>query len=198
MNRLSVPTRRADPIRSIAPRSAWRPVAARLAQDASLAALLGGNLFGQVAMHPALADVSVESERGLVLNHAWRRYGTINSLSLLGLVGGWLTARSDETSALWASPRRRSLVFAKDVAVGAVLVTGLASAAGGIGFAHQAADGAVPLADGSQTSPRASERARTIKRAETMLGRCNLASEFGLLAVDALLERSSTRSLLRR
>ncbi len=69
-------------------------------------------------------DISDKTERGTVLNHAWRRYGTVNSLALVGLVGGWVAARGESVppTQLWASPRRRSLVLAKDLAVGASLV----------------------------------------------------------------------------
>ena len=56
------------------------PILARASQDVALAALIGGNLFGRVALNPALEDVSDKSERGRVLNRAWRRYGTVNSL----------------------------------------------------------------------------------------------------------------------
>src|SRR5579875_1717369 len=170
-------------------------VAGQLAQDAALAALIGGNLFGRVAMHPALADVSDPAERGLVLNHAWRRYGTVNSLSLLALVSGWVSTRSDESAPLWTSPRRRSLVLAKDLAVGAVVLTGIASAAGGVGFAHQADDGAVPMSDGSEPAPSAPPGARRLKRFENAAGALNLASELSLLGVNALLSRSASRRL---
>ena len=70
--------------------------AGRAAHDVALGALIGGNLFGRVAMHPALADVSDKAERGKVLNRAWRRYGTVNSLALGTIVAGWLPARLNE------------------------------------------------------------------------------------------------------
>lgn len=173
-------------------------VVGQLAQDGALAALIGGNLFGRVAMHPALADVSDPSERGQVLNHAWRRYGNINSLALVALVSGWMSTRADETAPLWTSPRRRDLVVAKDVAVGAVVVTGLASAAGGVGFAQQAADGAVPMTDGSEPAPSTPPRARSLKRAENVFGALNLAAELALLGVNALLSRHASRHLVAR
>jgi hypothetical protein len=64
----------------------------RGAHDLALAALIGGNLFGRVAMNPALTDVSDKTERGRVLNRAWRRYGAVNSLGRWwrgGCRGGW-------------------------------------------------------------------------------------------------------------
>ena len=123
-------------------------IAARGAQDLALAALIGGNLFGRVAMHPALTEVTDKTERGKVLNRAWRRYGAVNSLALGTLVAGWLPARRNDADARRCSPAERRLVLAKDVAMGAVLVTGLASAAGGVRFSHQAPGGAVPMSSG--------------------------------------------------
>lgn len=125
----------------------------RATHDVALGALLGANLFGRIAMNPALEDVSDKSERGRVLNRAWRRYGTVNSLALAALVSGWLPARLGEAAPRWLSERERRLAIAKDVAMAAVVVTGLASAAGGVGFASQAPSGAVPMASGHDPAP---------------------------------------------
>ncbi|HEY2771700.1 MAG TPA: hypothetical protein VGI87_14090 [Solirubrobacteraceae bacterium] len=147
----------------------------RIVQDLSVAALLGGNLFGRVALNPALGDVSDKSERGSVLNRAWQRYGYINSLALLTLVATHLSERlRGETG---PGPR--------DVALGAVAITGLASAAGGVGFARQAPGGAVPLDSGSESAPETADRAAKLKSAVNILGALNLAAEFALLAIDA-------------
>jgi hypothetical protein len=173
-------------------------LAGQVAQDASLAALLGGNLFGRVAMHPALAGVADKAERGKVLNQAWRRYGSVNSLALAGLVAGWASARRDERGPLWTSRRRRTLVAAKDVAVGAVVVTGLASAVGGIAFGQQAPEGAIPMDSGSEPAHETPPRAAKLKRVVNLLGGLNLATEFSLVAVNGLLARSTSRGLLAR
>jgi hypothetical protein len=53
--------------------------------DLGLAAILGGNLLARVGMHPALREINESRERGKVVNAAWRRYGTINSLALAAL-----------------------------------------------------------------------------------------------------------------
>jgi hypothetical protein len=177
--------------------------AGRAAHDLGLAALIGGNLFGRVALHPALKDVGDKAERGRVLNRAWRRYGTINSLALATVVAGWLPARMNEAQPRWLSPRERQLAQAKDVAMGAVVVTGLASAASGVGFAQQAPNGAVPMDSGSDTAPEASDRAATLKRVVNALGALNLAAEVTLLATNAALaqagfRRPPLRRVLRR
>ena len=81
-------------------------VVARFAQDAGIALLLGGNLFGRRAMHPALEWVSSPAERGKVVNEAWRRYGVFNSLGLAGVVGGWVlsAARARWARRTWRWP----------------------------------------------------------------------------------------------
>ena len=60
--------------------------AGRAAHDLGLAGLLGGNLFGRLALHPSVTEISDQEERGKVVNAAWKRYGTVNSLSLLAVV----------------------------------------------------------------------------------------------------------------
>jgi hypothetical protein len=172
------------------------PLAGQVAQDVALAALIGGNLFGRVAMHPALSDISDASERGKVLNRAWRRYGTVNSTALAALVAGWMTARQTETALPVLSRGRRTLLMAKDVAVGTVVVTGLASALGGVGFAQQAPDGAVPMASGTEPGPETPGRAAQLKRLVNVLGGLNLGSELGLMTINALLLRSTARYLI--
>ena len=71
-----------------------------------------------------------------------------HSLALVALIGSWLPARLGEAAPRWLSGRERRLALAKDVTMGAVVVTGLASAAGGVGFAGQAPLGAVPMDSG--------------------------------------------------
>jgi hypothetical protein len=175
----------------------------RGAQDVGLAALLGGNLFGRLAMHPALAEVSDERERGKVVNRAWRRYGTVNSLGLAAVVAGWLGARRSEAGTRLLSPSERRLARAKDVAVGAVAVTGVASAIEGVRFAASAPEGAVPLADGSSPAPDTPAVAARRRRLLNALSRTSAAAELGLLVINAALGQQSfrhppARRLLRR
>lgn len=170
--------------------SAPGPLVAQVAQDAAVAALVGGNLYGRLAMHPALRGVSDKQERGAVLNSAWRRYGNVNTSALLVLVGSWLATRGQDATGILTTPRRRRLARAKDVAVGAVVATGLASALAGVGFAQQAPGGAVPMESGSDPAPETPRRAAQIKRVVNVLGALNLVSELSVLAVDTLLDRA--------
>ena len=169
--------------------------AARVAEQVGQAALLGGNLFGRVAMHPAVEGVCTPEERGKVVNAAWRRYGRVNSLSLLAVVGGWLATRDQAPDP--------DLVLAKDVAVGAVTLTGVASALAGVRFGKAAPGGAVPLDSGSEAAAGASASQTRQKRGLNMLGAASLVSELALVGIQGALaqehfRRPAARRFLRR
>jgi hypothetical protein len=167
--------------------------AGRAAHDVGAAALLGGNLFARVAMHPALADVCAPRERGIVTNRAWRRYGAVNGVSLAAVLAGWGVARGSEASDDMLDPVERRLARAKDAAVVAVAVTGLASAVEGIRFARSEPDGAVPLADGDTPAPEATPREARMKRVLKAVGTVNLAAEVALVAINATLAQRTFR-----
>jgi len=170
----------------------------RAAHDIGLAGLLGGNLFGRLALHPSVTHISDAAERGQVVNAAWRRYGAVNSVSLLALTGGWLGARLNEAGPSRLSPAERRLAVAKDVLVGAVAITGVATAAAGIRFARLAPQGAVPLEDGDHAAPQATEAQARAKRRVNALGLASLASQLGLTGVNAALNQQSFRRPPRR
>ena len=165
----------------------------RAAQDLGLAGLLGGNVFARFALHPSVTEISDPRERGKVVNAAWRRYGTVQSLSLAAVVGGWAGARLDEAAPRRLSPAERRLALAKDGLVGLVAVTGLASAAQGVAFSRTAPGGAVPLEDGDHTAPSASAASAKAKRRLNVLGLATLGAEAGLVAVNAALAQQNFR-----
>jgi hypothetical protein len=167
--------------------------AGRAAQDLGLAGLLGGNLFGRLALHPSVTEISDAAERGKVVNAAWRRYGTVNTLSLLAVTTGWLGARANEAADDRLSEGERHLARVKDVMVGVVAAVGLLSAAQGVRFSRAAPGGAVPLADGDHTAPQAGEDARRAKRRLNALGAASLAAEAGLIGVNAALAQRNFR-----
>jgi hypothetical protein len=165
----------------------------RAAHDVSLAALIGGNLFGRVAMHPALSLVSDPRERGRVVNSAWQRYGLVNSLALSALLAGWVPARFGEARGELLSEQERMLAVGKDIAMGAVAVTGVAAALQGIRFARMESGGAIPLEDGSTPAPEAPESEAAAKRRLNVLGSAQLASTLALATVNAALSQASFR-----
>src|SRR5215208_484057 len=165
----------------------------RAAHDIGLAGLLGGNLFGRLALHPSVTEISDKGERGKLVNAAWRRYGIVNSLSLVAVVGGWLGARANEAAPARLSEPERRLAVAKDALVGIVAVIGGAAAAQGVRFSHQAPGGAGPLDDGDHTTADASDAQRRAKRRLNALGIASLAAEVGLVGVNAALAQQGFR-----
>jgi hypothetical protein len=167
--------------------------AGRAAHDAGLAALLGGNLYGRIAMHPALQGVGEKSERGKVVNRAWRRYGWIHSASLVAIVAGWAGARVNEARPSSLSPRERALSKGKDVAVVAVAATGLATAITGMRFSRSSPDGAVPLEDGNTPAAETPDKAARLKRRVNALSTASAAAELALVGVNAALGQANFR-----
>jgi len=170
----------------------------RAAHDIGLAGLMGGNLFGRIALHPAVTEIADPAERGKVINAAWRSYGTVNSISLLAVSAGWLGARATEVDDRWLTPAERRLALARDVLLGAVAVSGIATAVEGVRFARSAPDGAVPLIDGDSPAPAATDRQASLKRRLNALGLVTLVSETALVGVNAAFSQESFRRPAKR
>jgi hypothetical protein len=170
----------------------------RAAHDIGLAGLLGGNLFGRLALHPSVTEIGDKAERGKLVNAAWRRYGIVNSISLAAVVLGWLGARSKEAAPDQLSPAEQRLAVAKDVLVGVVAVTGAVTAAEGVRFSRQAPDGAVPLDDGDHAAAEASSAQHRAKARLNALGLASLVADLALVAVNAALSQQGFRRPPRR
>jgi hypothetical protein len=185
---------------ALTPSNDYVSQAGRAAHELGMAALLGGNLFGRLALHPSVDRISDPAERGEVVNAAWRRYGTINSIGLVAVTAGWYGTRAEEArGAAKLTGRERSLARVKDGLVGTVFVTGALTAIEGMRFARQAPDGAVPLADGSTPDASTPPRAARMKRSLNVLGAVALAAETALVAVNAALAQENfRRAPLRR
>lgn len=132
--------------------------AGRALHDLGLAGMLGGNLFGRHALHPSVTAISDPAERGKVVNAAWRRYGTINALSLGAVAVGHYTGRLDETSARRLSRPERGLMRAKDALVGAVAFAGVTTAVEGVRFSRMEPESAVSLRDGAHADAALTQR----------------------------------------
>jgi hypothetical protein len=165
----------------------------RALSDLGLAGLLGGQLFGRLALHPAVTAISEPHERGAVVNAAWRRYGVINGAGLAAVSAGWLGARLGEIRDPNLIGRERRLARVKDGLVATLVLTGVAAAVEGVRFSREAPAGAVPLEDGDHTTLDASDAARRRKRRLNVLGLTTIATEVGLVTVNAALDQVSFR-----
>lgn len=175
----------------------------RAMHDLGLAGLLGGQLFGRLALHPAVGAISDPRERGEVVNAAWRRYGAVNGAGLAAVAGGWAAARAGEVHDRNLIGAERVLARVKDGLVGTLVVTGAATAVEGVRFSRQATDGAVPLRDGDHAAPQAPVSAQRMKKRLNALGAATIATEIALVSVNAALgqvgfRRSPVRRRLSR
>ncbi|MEJ7570249.1 MAG: hypothetical protein WKF41_18550, partial [Gaiellaceae bacterium] len=151
----------------------------------------------------AVGGIRDKAERGKVVNAAWRRYGTINALSLAAVSAGWLSARATESRPVLLSTREETLARLKDGLLVAVAVSGIATAATGIRFSRTAPGGAVPLEDGDTPAYETTREGARLKRRLNRLGALTAAAEIGFVAVNAALaqeghSRPPARRALRR
>jgi hypothetical protein len=109
-----------------------------------------------------LREVTDPRERGKVVNAAWRRYGTVNSLALAALLAGWTASRVGEPDRRTLSERERALVVARDAAVGTVAVTGVAAGIQGMRFSKMEPEGAIRWRTAARQA-RAPRRARAVR-----------------------------------
>jgi hypothetical protein len=167
--------------------------AGRAAHDVGVGALIGGNLFARLGMHPAMREISDARERGMAVNEAWSRYGTVNALALGAIVTAWAGARFDEASNSSLSARERPLAAAKDAAVIATAVTGIAAGLAGSSFAQMEPGGAVPLEDGDTAASEATTSEQRMKKVLNAVGSLNLASAVALASINAALSQTNFR-----
>jgi hypothetical protein len=111
---------------------------ARAAHDWGLASWLGGSMFGQFALNPAVAKIEDKRERGKVVNAAWNGYNLINPLSLGSVALGWFASRLTETRPDRLGKEERNLAVAKDGLTLAALAAGIASGVRGARLAREA------------------------------------------------------------
>ena len=172
---------------------------ARAAHDWGLASWLGGSMFGQFALNPAVAKIEDKRERGKVVNAAWNGYNLINALSLGSVALGWFASRLTETRPDRLTKEERNLATAKDGLTLAALATGIASGVQGARLAREAPEGAVPIERGTTPTDDTPREAARTQRSLAGLGILNIASGVGLVVVNALLaQRNHSRPPLRR
>ena len=165
----------------------------RAVRELGMACLLGGQLFGRLALHPAVTAISDQRERGAVVNAAWKRYGAINGLGLAAVTAGWVGGRLGEVRDRNLGRRERRLARIEDGLVVAVSAVGAVAAVEGVRFSRQAPGGAVPLLDGDHAAPDATAQQARTKRRLNVLGAVAIGAEVALVAVNAALAQAGFR-----
>lgn len=167
--------------------SAW------VLHDLGLAAGFGGPLFGRLALHRAVRDITDDAQRGKVLSDAWRRYNvvTIGSLGIAAVT--WLLGRA-LISGRSIDRETRSLVRTKDILLGATILTGAASLLSGERLRREGPGGAVPIEQGNVPSGRTPLEAARMQRFLRVIGPLNIALTAGVIGITTVLAMKSGKS----
>ncbi len=152
-----------------------------------LAAGFGGSLFGRVALNPSAKLIHDKQDRARIVNAAWNGYNIINALGVGATALTWFFGRS-KISGRSISPLARKLVIAKDVLMGATLVSGLVNLIGGGFLAKRALKEGIPMDSGSKASEEAPQDVKNTTRLVNGLGVFNLVTMAGLIGVSTWLD----------
>jgi hypothetical protein len=161
--------------------------------ELGLAAGFGGNLFGQMALNPAVEAIQSKRERGKVTHVAWDRYKAINGTSLLIMAGTWFAGRS-RLRGREVGPSARALTLTKDVLVGAALIGGLGAMAAGRILDKELAASNEPIQNGSRPAAETRKKVRDLQRLTNGLGRANIFLNAAVLTVTTVLAMQAGRS----
>jgi len=166
---------------------------ASVLHELGLAAGFGGNLFGQIALNPAMAQIQSKRERGKVTHVAWDRYKTINEASLLLMAGTWLAGRTF-LGGRERGGKSRALVLTKDALVAGAVIGGVGAIVVGKMLDQAIATSNEPLHARSRPAAETRQRVEVLQRVTNGLGRMNIVVNAAVLAVTTVLAMTSTRS----
>lgn len=161
--------------------------------ELGLAAGFGGNLFGQIALNPAVAEIQSKRERGKITHVAWDRYKTVNGASLALMAGTWFAGRA-LLSGNEVGKGARSLTIAKDVLVGSALVSGLGAMIFGRMLDKEVGISNEPIHSGSRPAAETRKRVADLQRVTNGFSRANVFMNAAVLAVTAMLAMKSGKS----
>ena len=169
--------------------------AAWVGHDLGLATNVGGVLFGRLALHPATRKLPNDSERGLVISDAWRRFNSFQVVSSAVAALTWFVGRT-RMSGREVDRTSRALVPIKDVLMLGTLGTSVASAMLGRRLSALAPDGgALPVSDdGRHLSPQAPQQAKRLNAVVDKVGIASLACAAGVVAITAVLAMRAGQS----
>lgn len=161
--------------------------------ELGLAAGFGGNLFGQLALNPAVAEIQSKRERGKVTHVAWDRYKVINGASLALMAGTWFAGRTFLTGREFGRASR-PLTVTKDVLVGGALVTGIGALVLGRMLDKEVAASNAPIHAGSRPMAETRQRVARLQKLTNGAGRLGILMNAAVLAVTTVLAMKSSRS----
>jgi hypothetical protein len=162
--------------------------------DLGLAAGFGGNLFGQLALNPAVAAAESKRDRGRVAQVAWSRYKGVNAFSLLAFAGTWAIGRA-LLSGREVGRTSRKITVMKDGLVAGAVITGLGSMIAGtmLSRARERADEA-PIETGAHPAPETPREVARLQRITSVFGIATIVLEAAAVATTTVLAMTSGRS----
>ena len=166
--------------------------AAWIAHDLGLATTIGGTLFGQGALYPALNErLDDDQERKLVADAAWRKFSWMNLAAHGVFAATWFVGRG-MLSGREVSRTSRTLTKIKDGLVVASLATGIASIVVGriLGKKVRDRDQSVSVRGGDEDAS-----IDRLRKVVSTLGKLNLIATAGIGAVTTGLSMEASKSL---
>jgi hypothetical protein len=160
--------------------------------DLGLAAGFGGNLFGQMALSPAVRSIESKRERGKVTHVAWSRFKAVNAVALAAMAGTWLIGRT-VLSGRAVGHGAQPLVVAKDIIVCGALASGIGAMVFG-SMLDREQEGAPAIESGAEAAPETPERTARLQRATNTLGRISMLLNAGVLAITTVLAMKAGES----
>jgi len=161
--------------------------------DLGIAAGFGGNLFGQLALNPAVRAVDSKRERGKVTHVAWDRYKAVNAVSLAAIAGTWLIGRT-MLSGREVGREGRGLTLLKDMLVGGAFVGGVGALVTGTLLDRAMKEEGEAIESGFAAAPETPRRVRRLQRTVNTLGVLNIAFHAAVLATTTILAMKSGKS----
>lgn len=166
--------------------------AAWVVHDLGLAAGFGGQLFGKIAMNPAVRAISSKPERGLVVSRAWNGYNIVNAVALGISAITWFAGRATLTGKE-VDRVSRQLVLAKDVLMGTTVALGAVNIVGGVIMGKEN-NGATPIEDGNTPAKESPKKVKALQGLFNSLGIVTMICEAGIIGLTAVLAMRSGRS----
>lgn len=161
--------------------------------ELGLAAGFGGNLFGLIALNPAVAEIQSKRERGKVTHVAWDRYKTVNGASLALMAGTWIAGRTI-LDGREVGKTSRVLTITKDVLVGGALVGGIGALVFGYMLDREMKISNEPIQSGSRPAAETRKRVADLQRLTNRSGKLNVVMNAAVLAVTTVLAMKAGKS----
>lgn len=167
-----------------------------IVHNLSLAVAYGGTIYGKTALGPAvLQGISIDRERGRVMQIAWNEFNKRNVPAHLALSMTWLVQRNG-IKRFTSDRATRSLVTIKDALTLGALVTGVANVAASKMLEREYPKG-VPIPAEGNVSPESAAKITRYVNFFRVVGGLNVALLGASIAVGPLLGASIIRSRRR-